>query len=201
LALAGSFGTILPLLLYFAGVWPMRLGVPFLTLPSLLLLMALAVRARGGEAPEFWTRYAAGFVGGLIGTAAYDGSRLIGLAWRFPGFAVIGKFGLLITGREDAGLLTLAVGWAYHVSNGGVFGIAYALVAGRAAIPWGIAWGLFLEAAMLVTYPAAFGVDMSWGTAALTFSLAGHVCYGAALAALVRRLIPDTSSMFREGAI
>jgi hypothetical protein len=179
----------------------MRLGATFLTLPSVLLLMALAVRARGGAVPEFWSRYAAGFAGGLMGTVAYDGSRLIGLAWRFPGFAVIGKFGLLITGREEAGLLTLAVGWAYHLLNGGVFGISYALVAGRAPIPWGIAWGLFLEAAMLMTYPAAFGMDMSWGTAALTFSLVGHLCYGATLAALVRLLIPDVSSMFHEASI
>lgn len=195
-ALAGCGGTLFPLPLYFLKLWPMRLSVPFLTLPALLLLIALPLFARRIEAPAFFSRFSAGFVGGLVGTIAYDAVRAFGLAWRFQGFAVIHKFGLLITGRSDLTIPVAAVGWTYHVLNGGVFGITYALVAGRAAVGWGIAWGLLLEAAMIATYPSAFSINLGWGSVGLAVSLLGHVAYGTVLAMTVRRLLPDTTGLF-----
>lgn len=181
-ALLGCAGSLIPLPLYFLGWWPMSMSVPFIVVPSILLMVGLAVLARRANVPTFWARYGAGFLGGLLATVFYDGSRLFGLFVNFPGFGVIHKFGQLITGIEELTVLTVSLGWLYHFMNGGVFGICYALVAGpRGNIWWGILWGLFLELGMFVTYPDAFGVMMSWGTAALTFSIIGHVFYGGVL--------------------
>jgi hypothetical protein len=189
LALAGCAGSLLPLPLLFAGLWPMRLSVPFLVPPSLLLLLALAVYARSWGAPRFWALYAAGFAGGLIATIVYDAVRALGLFVRFPGFQVIHVFGMLITGQSEFTPVAAVLGWLYHFLNGGVFGIVYALIAGRGSVWWGMGWGLFLEAGMLLTYPKTFGIDMGWGSVALTFSLLGHLAYGATLAIAARRLL------------
>lgn len=189
LALAGCAGSLLPLPLLFAGLWPMRLSVQFLVPPSLLLLLALAVYARSWGAERFWALYAAGFAGGLTGTMVYDAVRAGGLLVRFPGFQVIHVFGMLITGQTEFTPVAAVCGWVYHFLNGGVFGIVYALIVGRGNVWWGIGWGLFLEGGMLLTYPKTFGIDMGWGSVALTFSLLGHLAYGATLAIAVRRLL------------
>lgn len=188
LALLGCAGNLMPLLLYFLNLWPMKLAAEFFLPPSLLLLLALAVYAAKKPAPLFWHRYATGFIGGLIGTLAYDFIRVFGLAVKFPGFDVINKFGMLMVGENEFSFTAGVLGWGYHFMNGGVFGITFAFLAGpRANAWWGIAWSMLLEIAMVITYPAAFKLNMGWGTAALTFSILGHVGYGAVLGSYIRK--------------
>ncbi len=190
LALVGCIGTLLPLPLLFFDLWPMQFSVPFLVPPSLALMLALAIYARNVYVPTFWARYGAGFMGGLVATVVYDLVRVFGLLTKFPGFAVIHKFGILITGSSELTLTAGAMGWMYHFMNCVVFCIMYALVVCRRSnILWGTLWGLLLEVGMIATYPRTFGISMSWGTSALTFSILGHIGYGATLGILVKRMV------------
>ena len=188
-ALLGCGGCLLPLPLLFLNLWPLKFSVPSLLVPSLLLLAALGVYTSRINVPAFWAFYSRGFIGGLVGTAAYDLTRLSGLLVKFTGFEIIHKFGLLITGSSELTWTAAAVGWAYHFLNGGIFGISFALMVGRhATVLIGIVWGLLLEIAMIIAYPRTFGIDMGWGTVGLAFSLLGHGAYGATLGYALRRV-------------
>ena len=189
-ALLGCGGCLLPLPLLFLNLWPLKFSVPVLLVPSLLLLAALGVYASRVNVPAFWTFYSWGFISGLVGTVTYDLTRIFGLFVKFTGFDIIHKFGLLITGSSELTLISGTVGWAYHFLNGGIFGISFALMVGRhATVLIGIVWGLLLEAAMIITYPPTFGINMGWGTVGLTFSLLGHIAYGATLGHMLRRVV------------
>jgi hypothetical protein len=188
-ALLGCGGCLLPLPLLFLNLWPLRFSVPALLVPSLVLLAALGIYASRVNIPAFWTFYSWGFIGGLVGTVAYDVTRVSGLLVKFTGFEVIHKFGLLITGSLELTWTAWIIGWAYHFLNGGVFGITFALMLGRrATVLTGIAWGILLEIAMVITYPPTFGIDMGWGSVGLTVSFLGHAAYGATLGYTLKRV-------------
>jgi len=200
LAVCACLGTLLPLLLYFVGAFEMSASFPAVALPCLMVLLVLAVVLRKRKVPVFWSRFAIGAAAGLLATVVYDGVRLAGLLVKFPGFEIIGKFGVLITGAANDTPLTIAVGWFYHFSNGTVFGIIYCLIAGRAPVWVAVAWGLVLEAGMLATYPSAFGVNMGARSPGLFWSVLGHIGYGAALGVLVRRWLPDAREVSRAAS-
>lgn len=131
-----------------------------------------------------------GIVAAAVATALYDVSRFAAARTVTPEidpFAAWPVFGELIVGGAAGPGLTLAVGVAFHVTNGVCFGIAYVLVMPRPGILTGVAWGLGLELAMALLYPSWLRIDALQEF--LTLSVVGHVVYGGTLGFVARRLL------------
>jgi hypothetical protein len=134
-----------------------------------------------------------GAVAGLVATVAYDASRwslvhLFGLG--VNPYGALSAFGdALLPGSRKAGWVPVA-GFGYHVLNGVSFGIAYTGLFRRRGALVGIAFGLGLEACMLAIYPG--WLDIKSLSEFTQMSIVGHVCYGATLGAVARKLLrPD----------
>ncbi|MFE7777712.1 DUF6789 family protein [Streptomyces sp. NPDC057445] len=188
LTLLAAGSSIAALLLYAAGVFGMPYSVSFLTAPGVVLLVSMAAWARRSRRALLLNRIIVGTVAGLLATAAYDIGRwvivmLSGVA--FDPFGPIVSFGVLITGQPPTSPSAIAAGWAYHLSNGLTFGIAYALIAGPARWWWGVAWGMMLEFATLAVYPVLFSIPAY--EPFLYISLVGHFLYGAGLGLYCQR--------------
>jgi len=176
-------------LLDVAGIVRMPWTISFVSLPALVLVIAIAVWARRVARRPFFNRLVVGLVAGLIATLAYDGVR-----WAiqetapldYDGFRSINIFGSLILSKPETALDARIAGWTYHFWNGVSFGVMYALVAGPARWYWGLAWGLALELMMISIYPVAFAIQRS-DPAFLAISMTGHAAYGAVLGLLAER--------------
>ena len=168
--------------------WSLALATAFIAVPALVCVAALSASARREEQQLFLRRVRAGATAGVLGTAAYDGIRLmleqLGLA---PGksFLAIPLFGTGLTGHQPGDPVAVAAGWAFHAVNGVGFAIAYTLVAAGRAWWWGIVFALFLEGMMVSLYPGWLHVPLS--TEFLTLSVSGHFAYGSILGVLARR--------------
>jgi hypothetical protein len=186
LAAAGS--SIAAFLLHAAGWVRMPYGAVLVTLPGMILLMAIGVWTKRTDRDVFLNRLGVGAAAGALGLAAYDGIRAL-VQWALPigfnGFRAIELFGQFMTGLPASDPRSLAAGWAYHVSNGLTFAIAYAVVAGPARWWWGLAWGMVLETATVLVYPAVFRIGTIPGFVAV--SMVGHAAYGAAVGLVSER--------------
>jgi hypothetical protein len=130
-----------------------------------------------------------GVVAGLIGTVAYDLARYGTVALfhlSFAPFHVFSLFGELFLGSGHDPALTFAVGFAYHVSNGTFFGLAYTLVFRRPSWWTGALWGIGLELCMATLYPAWLRIQMLGEF--LEVSAIGHVVYGSVLGMVAGKL-------------
>lgn len=182
LTLAAAATSIAAFLLHVAGWVRMPYGAAFISLPGMVLLLAIGVHAGRTSRGLLFNRLVVGAAAGLIGLLAYDGVRLLAqlvLPFEFNGFRTMELFGTYMTGLPGTHPGAVAAGWGYHITNGLTFAIAYAVVAGPARWWWGLAWGTVLEVAMLVVYPAIFQIETVAGF--VTISVVGHVAYGAAL--------------------
>ena len=176
-------------LLDVAGIVRMPWTLSFVSLPALVLVIAIAVWAQRVSREPFFNRLLAGLVAGFIATLAYDGVR-----WAlqetapldYNGFRSISIFGSLILSKPESALDARIAGWTYHFWNGISFGVMYALVAGPARWYWGLAWGMALELMMISIYPVAFAIQRS-DPAFLAISMTGHAAYGAVLGLLAER--------------
>ena len=176
-------------LLDVAGIVRMPWTISFVSLPALILVIAIAVWAQRVARRPFFNRLLVGLVAGFIATLAYDGVR-----WAiqetapldYDGFRSINIFGSLILGKPESALDARIAGWTYHFWNGISFGVMYALVAGPARWYWGLAWGTALELLMISIYPVAFAIQRS-DPAFLAISMTGHAAYGAVLGLLAER--------------
>jgi hypothetical protein len=135
-------------------------------------------------------RARAGMLAGAGAVLAYDSVRLGMVALlhlHVRPLEALPYFGELIAGRGIDARTALAIGTCYHYANGVLFGTSYALFFARAPWWYGIAWGVALEAAMLLVYPQflSLGKVLAEFTAV---SLSGHIAYGAALGLLTRKL-------------
>jgi len=132
-------------------------------------------------------RAVVGLLAGLVATLAYDAFRLASNLVGFVSqpFRSIELYGLVIVGSRDLGTARV-VGWLFHLWNGASFGMFFA-VAFRPAILMGIAWGLFLELALVITSPKLLALTLR--DEVLATSLLGHVAYGAVLATVARRAV------------
>jgi hypothetical protein len=133
-------------------------------------------------------RVRAGLVGGALGVAAYDAARygiVALLQLSFEPFHVFEVFGHLFLGDDVSATTATTVGFAYHVSNGLCFGIAYAVLVRRPGVITGMLWGIALELAMALLYPSWLRIEAL--SEFLTVSAFGHVIYGGVLGWVVRR--------------
>jgi hypothetical protein len=133
---------------------------------------------------------AAGVVAGIGATICYDVSRfaLIQLTGiQFWPFDIFGVFGQALFGEGNTAAWVPFAGFAYHVTNGIGFAIAYTLLFGERGAAWGIGFGLALEAMMLTFYPG--WLDIRAIEEFVSVSVFGHVVYGSVLGWTARRLL------------
>lgn len=179
-------------------------GVP---LPPLLLiawaggLAAIAasfVRADPETRVELRKTFIVGVLAGLMATAAYDAAKAL-LSNLDPApwnpFEATRVFGIALLGPDVPDTVSRIAGWAFHISNGATFGMAFAFIFGgraMAGIAWaiglGAAWGVFLEAFQLSLYPTWLRIGALDEFRQVSFL--AHVVFGATLGLLVRRWLP-----------
>lgn len=175
LFLAGSL-SVGSLLLYFFGV------ASFRTLATVCLSVELLAIAacwfRGG--PDAKRRLAGGLWAGCVATLAYDVVRVPLVHAGLPVFKAISYFGTVLAGEPAPSLASEAAGWAYHLSNGVSFGLMYAAIIPSPGLVSAVAWGLVLEAVMLLTpYAEVFGYQRDAKFMAIT--IGAHAVYGLGL--------------------
>ncbi|PWU09650.1 MAG: hypothetical protein C5B50_26995 [Verrucomicrobia bacterium] len=188
----------------FYHLCPMRLFTPFIFLPSLLALVALALFDRLSGDGHLSRAVFIGLGAGLLAAVAYDLFRLpfvfakgLGItAFVTPMnlFKVFPRFGAMILGQPTEqpsySLTAQLLGWAYHFSNGATFGVMYIAMIGNPARrhwSWAILMAVTLELGMLFTpYPQVFGIQVIGHFIAVT--AAAHAIFGLALGLAVRRL-------------
>jgi hypothetical protein len=173
--------------LHVLGWVRMPFFVSFAGLPIVVLMLVVGLYAWQRHL-LFWRRFAAGLTAGLAGLVAYDAVRYA--VYRsdlldYQPFHAIPILGSLITGQPPSAPASALAGWIFHAWNGFSFAIIYALIAGPARWPWGVAWAMVLEAGMLVSYPSFLAIRASASFVAV--SLIGHAAYGAALGLVVQR--------------
>jgi hypothetical protein len=199
------------LLADFYGLCPMRIFTPFIFLPAVLVLTALAVMDRWKGDGQVWRAVWIGLIGGLFAAVAYDVFRLpfvfakeLGIERIVPPmqlFKVFPRFGAMVLGQPlDQAVYSPAaqvIGWIYHFSNGATFGVMYMALVGdsrRRHWAWAILFAIALELGMLLTpYPAVFNIAVTGAFVVVT--VAAHAIYGVALGCSAgwlarRRLIP-----------
>ena len=170
------------------GLLSMPYFLSFVGVPSLLLLMVMAVFARLADERIFLNALWVGIVGGLCGTLIYDGVRYTlyhGGVFNYDGFKAIYLFGHWMTGQDVGSPGAALGGWLYHFWNGLSFGVFYVLAFGNRRFFWGIGYGVVMELAMLGLFPFFLTIDEPVDFVAL--SLIGHMFYGAALGAVAER--------------
>lgn len=152
----------------------------------MLLAVLASVVARRGDDERLHTALVAGTIGGLIGTAGYDLFRLPFMVAGYRLLAPIDSYGVLLLGAPSSNALTGFAGWAYHVSNGVGFGIAYAVVALGRRWWWGLLWAMVLESATVLTpFVDTYALRGKWALIGIAY--AAHVCYGVPLGRWVER--------------
>lgn len=142
---------------------------------------------------ELSRRAWAGFLAGLLATAVYDGFRwflLREFEFTFQPFHIFSIFGTLLLGPQAPPALVVAVGIAFHVSNGVGFAIGYAILFGARGVLVGLVWALALETIMLAVYPDWLHIKTLGEFR--TISLLGHLAYGGVLGAVSRRILLST---------
>jgi hypothetical protein len=189
---ASSIGT---LLLYFYGFAEMGKSVRLLLLPATVLVGFVLIWAKRTERAELYDRVLAGLWAGTLATFAYDIVRLPIARSGVPVFKAISYFGTIILGQTVPTLTSDVIGWLYHLSNGVGFGLMYAVAVPLPQWWTAIAWGLFLEGAMLVTpYAEVFGYKLT--STFIAISLGAHVVYGAVLCLALRSWLSGQSFGF-----
>jgi hypothetical protein len=169
------------------GVGEMQPFTLFIFLPCCGLIVTIYFWSRRQEGFEdIWESIRVGFVGGLLGTLAYDLVRVPFMILGQRIYAPIQIYGVWISDAELSSRFTDVLGWAYHFSNGITFGIMYALFMRARHWVWGIVWGLALETLAILS---PFGVIFSVRTNPVSLGIAylGHIAYGYPLGRLVQR--------------
>jgi hypothetical protein len=181
---------VAPVLAWSYGLGSFRAWFLATTLPALVALAVIAWRAT-----DLRPMLAAGAAGGLFGTIGYDVFRVPFAVAGVRLFAPIDSYGVLLMGAHRSSDLTGFAGWAYHLSNGVGFGIAYALVAYGRRQWWAVGWAMLLETATVVTpFATMYGLRGKWDLIGVAY--AAHVFYGLPLGYVVqRRLRPPATRL------
>lgn len=134
-----------------------------------------------------------GFIVGLIATLAYDATKSV-LSQLDPSpydpFEATRIFGQLLIGTTSSPLEIAAVGWAFHLTNGATFAIAFTCFVARwrAVGRWrwvaaGLGWALFLETFQLILYPG--WLSIAFIDEFRTISFLSHIVFGVILGSLI----------------
>lgn len=178
------------------GVASMRAVTLAVALPCCAGLVGVWVWACRSGKEQLASRLAIGFVGGLLGTIAYDVVRLpFALAGQLV-FAPISTFGVWIADANSSSRFTEVIGWLYHYSNGITFGVMYALFMRGRHWAWAILWACALETISLVS-PFGRIFYLSGNYSAMAIAYLGHVGYGLPLGWLVNKW-DDTTEQLAE---
>jgi hypothetical protein len=158
------------------GLASLRLATLAVALPCCVALVVVWVWARRSE-KQLAARLEIGFVGGLLGSIAYD---LIRIPFHMTGqriFAPISAFGVWLAEADMSSRFTEVLGWAYHYSNGITFGIMFTLFMKRRHWGWAILWAFVLETiAVLSPFGRIFSLQGNYY--AIGIAYLGHVAYG-----------------------
>jgi hypothetical protein len=172
--------------------------IPFIYVPALLALAAIAIYSRR-RYPDIFRRIVVGFGMGAVATLALDAVRASGVihGW-LPSDTPI-MFGKMATG-SDYFPLVYAAGLAVHYLNGANFGLFYAFVWGKresyvSAAAWATIWALILELGMMLGPPMGpmvglFGLRFAWPQL-FVLTLIAHVVFGIALGCLIQTPLRD----------
>jgi hypothetical protein len=163
----------------------MSVSVTFIAIPATLAVIAIWIYAKRTGRKEFADLLMVGAFAGLIGTFAYDLSRVPFHIFGQRIFAPISAYGVWILDAPMSSRFTEVVGWAYHFWNGIMFGVMYAmLMAGRSWL-WAVLWGCGLETIAFVSpFGRIFGLWGNWS--AIGVAYLGHVAYGIPLGKLIQ---------------
>ncbi|MCZ6625357.1 MAG: hypothetical protein O7B35_14195 [Deltaproteobacteria bacterium] len=167
--------------------------------------VSVALKWSGTEAharPLIKAQMITGIAAGIVGTAAYDLSRLLlvqlgGLA--FSPFETFALFGHLIIGTSAPKTAALAVGSVYHFLNGIAFAVSYCFLLGGRDWKFGIVWALGLEVVMVTLYPGWLELDAVMKEF-LSVSVLGHLAYGTTLGLFSQRRLGAKRLSFQSSA-
>lgn len=167
--------------------------IAWLAAPALGLLTALGAFS-WQRYPALFKRVAIGLVAGLLGMLAYDTVRIVGEG--FGWFSAGSALGMQVLGSGqppswEALAQNTFIRW---VVMGAMWGLAYALVAGKAQWAYGLGFGLALgtltlAAASLAPFGSALLPPLTM--AGVAGWLGGAAFFGAALGLLNEALQPD----------
>jgi len=163
----------------------MKVTGPLVVLPCCLGLIAAQIWARRTQRHQLADALAVGFLGGLLGTIAYDVARIPFVIAGMRVFAPIECYGVWVTGASLSSRFTDVSGWLYHFSNGITFGIMYAFPLARKHWAWALVWAFVLES-MAVFSPFARIFHLLGDYRSIGIAYYGHVAYGLALGWVVR---------------
>ncbi len=182
----------------------MRLATGFIFLPAVILLGTISLMdGRWGDR-RVCHSILIGLLAGLAAAVAYDIFRLpfvFSKEWGLDSvvppmnlFKVFPRFGAMILGQPieqtNYSAMTQLVGWLYHFSNGGTFGVMYLAIIGdgvRRHWAWAIPFAVALELGMLLTpYSTVFNIPVT--TRFVVVTMAAHAVFGFGLGLSVRWL-------------
>jgi hypothetical protein len=184
-------------------------------LPSTILLYGIAILDRLRGDGRLWRAVMLGTLAGLVGAVAYDIFRLpfvFSDAWgmgrigipQMPLFKVFPRFGALILGQPveqpSYSLAANLIGWAYHFSNGAMFGVMFTAMyvgsqsvvesatrsAARGSVWRPVAWATLMavgiELCLLASpYARYFGIQPT--PRFIVVTLIAHIIFGIGLGA------------------
>jgi hypothetical protein len=201
IALLGNIFLGLPLPVLLATTW----------ITAVVALLAIGGLGRPAARARLRAHILVGVAVGIIAVASYDVTKAV-LSQLDPSpfnpFEVTKVFGRLLLGDGASPEAVVAAGWAFHLTNGVTFAIAYALLLARdgdmsrlRGLVTGIAWGLLLESFQLAIYPGWLNVRFLDEFRQISFL--SHVVFGAVLGLLVpaglrymrRRVAPPNGRM------
>lgn len=167
------------------GLTSMRAATVAVVIPCCVGLLAVWTWSVRTSHTTLARTMSVGFLGGLLGTLAYDFVRL---PFHLAGqriFTPIAAYGVWISGASTSSRFTDVIGWTYHFSNGITFGMMYALFFRGRVWWWAVVWGLILETIALAS-PFGRIFSLTGNYSAVGVAYAGHVAWGIPLGLLVQ---------------
>ncbi|MBX9568390.1 MAG: hypothetical protein K2X77_05815 [Candidatus Obscuribacterales bacterium] len=168
------------------GLLQMNVGVLYVAVPSSLVVLGLYFYCKRAGKEPFADLLFTGAFAGLIGTFAYDVSRVPFHLFGQRIFAPISAYGVWIADANMSSRFTEVIGWSYHFWNGIMFGVMYAMFMTNRAWWWAVIWGCLLETIAFVSpFGRIFGL---WGNPlAIGIAYLGHVAYGIPLGMMIQK--------------
>jgi hypothetical protein len=183
-----------------AGLARMSVLAVRLLVPSILLLVAVAVVAVRRGHRGLVRRMIAGAACGAAATLGLEAVRLT--SFHFGGMPgdLPRLLGVLLTDRFMLGpsVLSDVLGYAYHFWNGASFGLVFAVLFGRSSWRWtsvyGVAIGLGFLAGPAVRAMGVGFLGLQMPTMTVTVVVA-HLAYGLLLGLCLGRSLPEAGGL------